>query len=877
MTLLKLEQLFLLLIILFFSNYAVTASKKDYYFTCSVNNSPEPLATVCFQNGDFVRVTVSSRMCKHLSPCFNPKTADRSTLPGLIAAIALLHEASIQAENAHATLELKLGKKEQKSHSVYKDNYFQPYQYSWIVDILSEAALKFDLISEANHQEKIDTQIFGGFENWIMFNTPLVNDDNTININDGRYYDAFQFCLNDRVRKITQAEWRYDREDGSYICHEAHSERDISVCGGPEDVRNGWKFFWLPEDRESGKPFMFSFTASTGSKETLVFTSCDQEKYRRVVNTLTTQEDGSSYEDQLTKITDHNKLILKKWKDIKNATEREQFERVKNDLDELRRSLTEHQYGLFLKNYGVMLINIAACFPESENKQIYGAHELMTDLLDNGSTLEATMNSEEMYCWTTDPLTTAVINKRRGTLKFLLERGARPHSNQVYMTALGYAVENKDVDSAKLLLDNGADVNIGGDDTPLTMAARQEDCGMVDLLLQHGANPNITGDKRGFVHGGPLYYAVVRNNLGMLNKFIQAGATDNIGYAETCGALQLAAKLGNIKFIEVLLDAPGVTIINICKEEHDMVTTPLALAARSGQNEAVTLLLNKGALVDGGIIFEAARGGSVEILQKLLLSCSDVNFQTQVGETPISIAAEKKPCNRIHIIGMLLKQGAHLRTPCDPQVCFDYEVLDENNASLILDRSGNCWKHKPRKTLPGKPYIISLLKNTNDSLLVHFLLSKLENKDEKRLHLMHLVLKAAGDKNGTMLLKELLNRYKEECNANFSVVLHGQRISPLAEAVSAGLHKNAIILLEHGADPNGGITVDQRNLSTCPITPYQRAYKNNDQEMLCILRRENADIQLNMSNQSNEKSCHVYVSYSNSGLHDNYNYPIMEW
>lgn len=71
---------------------------------------------------------------------------------------------------------------------------------------------------------------------------------------------------------------------------------------------------------------------------------------------------------------------------------------------------------------------------------------------------------------------------------------------------LAGAVEAGDLDSAKLLLEGGADVNDtdGNGHTPLIIAVREGDFNMTELLLQSGADVNDTNRNE----HTPLFIAV---------------------------------------------------------------------------------------------------------------------------------------------------------------------------------------------------------------------------------------------------------------------------------------------------------------------------------------------------------------------------------
>ncbi|KAI9774160.1 MAG: hypothetical protein M1840_005253 [Geoglossum simile] len=111
---------------------------------------------------------------------------------------------------------------------------------------------------------------------------------------------------------------------------------------------------------------------------------------------------------------------------------------------------------------------------------------------------------------TKTPLTEAALNGNARVVKILLEAGADVNrKNGFGEAAVGCAVSADDVETARILLAGGADINTlctpsflesGLEDylrrsyecTPLARAVHSENEEMVDLFLQHGADIRIT-------------------------------------------------------------------------------------------------------------------------------------------------------------------------------------------------------------------------------------------------------------------------------------------------------------------------------------------------------------------------------------------------
>lgn len=183
-------------------------------------------------------------------------------------------------------------------------------------------------------------------------------------------------------------------------------------------------------------------------------------------------------------------------------------------------------------------------------------------------------------------LTEAIENNYLIILEVLLKRNIYPAAKLVteketthpLSDALVCAVENNNLEAAKLLIEHGADVNGYGwitgaganDGLPLLVAANKPTSEWVDFLLKHGANPNLASRLHKVT---PLHVASVQGNLKTLNALLKHGADPN---AE---AVFMDDRF-YWKDIKTQLDVPF---------------TPLALAADQKHPDCVQSLLKHGA------------------------------------------------------------------------------------------------------------------------------------------------------------------------------------------------------------------------------------------------------------------------------------------
>lgn len=121
-------------------------------------------------------------------------------------------------------------------------------------------------------------------------------------------------------------------------------------------------------------------------------------------------------------------------------------------------------------------------------------------------------------------------------------------------TALIKALDVPDPELARALVDSGA--YAGGYSktglTPLFLAVYHDLPGMVELLLSHGAPPDDPKD--------PLFHAVSRDKVSMVQSFIGAGA-DLGRQINGLTPVDLAALKGHRRVLKLLLEAGGPTTL----------------------------------------------------------------------------------------------------------------------------------------------------------------------------------------------------------------------------------------------------------------------------------------------------------------------------
>jgi ankyrin repeat protein len=270
-------------------------------------------------------------------------------------------------------------------------------------------------------------------------------------------------------------------------------------------------------------------------------------------------------------------------------------------------------------------------------------------------------------------LISAVELSRLEVVKLLLDEGADVNLGKPLM----YAADRGDVGIARLLLDRGADVNPKSPfGTALTKACEKDHLATASLLLDRGAEANAK-DQNGET---PLMKACARGYMEtaglLLDRGAEVNAKDRFGHTP----LIKAAKAGHLHVVRFLLEKGAD--INVKNESGE---TPLMAAAGLGEFDIVELLLNKGAQLSakdgesrtalehaaGGnhrrvVDFLVSRGAKTNLavasmlgdtveVQRLLKEGADVNTKDDKGKTALILAVER---NHPEVVKLLIKNHA---------------------------------------------------------------------------------------------------------------------------------------------------------------------------------------------------------------------------
>ena len=246
-------------------------------------------------------------------------------------------------------------------------------------------------------------------------------------------------------------------------------------------------------------------------------------------------------------------------------------------------------------------------------------------------------------------------------------RGRQVPNDGGGLTPLIYAARANDIESVKVLLAAGADINqtTAYGWSPLLVATQNRYYKLGAYLLERGADPNL-GHKGGWV---PLYLATDNRNIENGDYPVRKGDMDHL------------------EFIKLLLDK-GANVNARVKDSTETRTvftnqwldengaTAFLRASQSGDVELMKLLLSRGAdpkintvlnvsplhVAAGigwveGITYEWSPQATLDAVKMLLDLGLDVNLQADTGRTAMHGAAHK---GRSDVVQVLFDRGGRV-------------------------------------------------------------------------------------------------------------------------------------------------------------------------------------------------------------------------
>lgn len=272
---------------------------------------------------------------------------------------------------------------------------------------------------------------------------------------------------------------------------------------------------------------------------------------------------------------------------------------------------------------------------------IYDKPDIVKVLLDNGADINLLDNINM------SPLNTAINENKTEIANLLIERGANVNYKNIFgITSQHLAARNKNSSVLKNLLSKKEieiDPMDGTGASPLIYASIKGDIECMKILLDNGANINVID-----INGrSPIFYALDSGKIDALKLLIDNGADLNQKDKNEITLLDFAMKNQDFEVIKLLLEN-GVDINYKNKMGESLLITAIS-DENNGVNDLVQLLFNKGArkYIDEydsqqiTPLIYAIGSQNIDLIKLLLQNGADIkNVETYNGKTALDISQD---------------------------------------------------------------------------------------------------------------------------------------------------------------------------------------------------------------------------------------------
>ncbi|XP_031621883.1 uncharacterized protein LOC116339921 [Contarinia nasturtii] len=227
--------------------------------------------------------------------------------------------------------------------------------------------------------------------------------------------------------------------------------------------------------------------------------------------------------------------------------------------------------------------------------------------------------------------------------------------------ALQEALRMRNVTAAKILIENGANINEidKHGDVPINIAIEKELTGIIDIMIDSGAVVANLKDKDG---NTPLAKAVFQDRGTVIDRLLPLGANIHIKNNYGNSPVLIAATAGFVHLVRKFLDLGA----NIDSSNNEKIT-PIMYAAFHGRIDIAKLLIERGAnihlqsVTGKSAVHFAAHKGFGHIVVLLLENGANINVQTVTGTTPLILAVSS---GHVEMTRLLIEHGAniHIKT-----------------------------------------------------------------------------------------------------------------------------------------------------------------------------------------------------------------------
>lgn len=278
------------------------------------------------------------------------------------------------------------------------------------------------------------------------------------------------------------------------------------------------------------------------------------------------------------------------------------------------------------------------------------------------------------------PLIIAVGNSYIDTAKILIENGANINAVDIEgWSALSYAVNNGDIEIAKLLLENKAKIK---DELLIAIKSPivESRINIMKLLIENGANINYT-DENGF---NPLNIAIESGDMELTKFLITNGANVNSLMQDGVSLIGYAIAQNNMDLLQILIENGANVNYTVGDSWAD---TPLMTASRLGLDNVVRILLTRNADINAvdmngnTALHTAALNSQLSVVKLLLEKNPNLDIQNKVGNTALHLAVIS---GNIDIVGELVLKGANTKIRNNDGK-YPRDIARANNSAAIFE------------------------------------------------------------------------------------------------------------------------------------------------------------------------------------------------
>lgn len=306
--------------------------------------------------------------------------------------------------------------------------------------------------------------------------------------------------------------------------------------------------------------------------------------------------------------------------------------------------LLKHGAALNILNYSGETALHVACSSDIKAVELLLDHNV--DLINIGDKFKAT------------PLHVACHRKSIGVIKCLLEHGADSNiGDDTCWTPLHIAVADGNEEVVLELIRAGSDVNALSDIGETPMFHASDHLIIMKILIDFKADLNIRTDGGWSV----LHESVYFQNVDCIEELLKNGACVNASSAENVSPLYVAATVGSLPVVKILLEAgayvnsvildtPLIMSYNSAsfnlRTKYKVVpgNTPLIAAVSKNETKIVSLLISFGASVEitncygNSALHEAAENGFDQIVKQLLDAGASSLVKNNQCKSPLDLA-----------------------------------------------------------------------------------------------------------------------------------------------------------------------------------------------------------------------------------------------